>query len=236
MSELIIPPGKATGCLPRATRFGTCCDKLEDRMDVITSEDTLRSLIGTVGLRPRLDTVGVYDQNGFGSCATESTTASWKLSSAESNRDFIELNPLSIYHFTSGGSDRGSNIDRNLEYARDVGILPESVWPRSKGFRAKIPQSLIDDHAGKYRIREFWDCGTIDEVRTSLALGFPVVFGWRSHSCCLIELKNMSTAYYLNSWGADWGDNGVGEIALRSINFGYGAFSVRSVTDPGGTA
>ena len=234
MSKLIIPPGKATGCLPRATTYGQCCDKLEDRVNVITDEEQIRDLIGKVSLRPHLKTIGVYDQNGYGSCATESTAGATKLSRAASNRPYVQLNPLSIYAFTSGGVDRGSNIDRNLEHARDIGILPEDVWPRSKGFRTKPPQELLDRHASRFRIDEFWDCGSVDDVRTSLVLGFPVSFGWRGHSCVLIALKDMNTAYYLNSWGADWGDNGVGTISLRSINFGYGAFAVRSVTDAGG--
>jgi len=226
------PEGRIPGCLPRATAFGTCCPKAEDRIEVITDPDQYASLIGQISLNPYIRKR--MDQGRIGSCATASTTGTVLLVREWNDRLFVDLNWLSIYCFTSDGKDRGSNIDRNLIHARDVGILPFSVWPTTTDWKTKPPQSLLDTEACKYRIDEFFDIGTIEEVMTALVLGYPVVFGWKGHSCVLIELKDMETAYYLNSWGADWGDNGVGEIKLREINFGYGAFAVRSVVDSGG--
>lgn len=176
-----------------------------------------------------------YVAEGIGvhNCATESTTQGGMICREFGNQPFELLNPLFIYHHTSGGSDRGSNIDSNLVFARDKGIAPESVWPRSKGFRAK-PTAAAYEAALKYRIDEFFDITSIEEVGTALLSGMAVVFGWSGHSCIMTSLKSETTAEYANSWG-NWGDKGFGTIRLASINFGYGAFAIRSVTDSGET-
>ena len=173
----------------------------------------------------------IFDQGSNGSCATESTTQSEQIVRAVAGQPFVLLNPLSIYRVTSGGRDRGSSIDENLMFARETGILPESYWPRSKGFRATPPDGW-QDVAAKYRIDEFFDIGSIDEVGTALLRGLPVVFGWQGHSCVLVELLSDTEAVYANSWSKEWGDSGFGTIALSKINFSYGAFATRTAVVP----
>lgn len=38
---------------------------------------------------------------------------------------------------------------------------------------------------------------------------------------------------YANSWDESWGDNGFGMLPLNSVNWNYGAWALRSVTDAG---
>jgi hypothetical protein len=161
------------------------------------------------------------------SCATESTSQALEIVRAFEGQDYVELNPWFMYHTTSGGRDNGSNIDTNLEFVRDKGVAPESIWPRSKGWRA-TPSADAVEAAKLYRIEEFYDIATIEEIGTALLLGFPVVFGWQSHSCVLTQLLDTTTAEYANSWSPQWGDQGFGKIKLSSINFNYGAFAVRT--------
>lgn len=227
---LILPPGKKKGCLPRKSRYGDVCKLLSDEIDVIP-RDEWPDLIGSVDLRPKVNQI--LDQNGVGSCATESTTQGVMIGRAVARLPFELLNPFSIYRVTSGGRDNGSNIDTNLAFARDTGILPESYWPRSKGWKA-TPPSGWKDVAKKYRIGEFFDIGTVNEVGTALLKGFAVVFGWDGHSCILTSLLSTTKAEYANSWDPTWGDEGFGTISLNSINFGYGAFAIRSITIPSG--
>jgi len=222
------------GCNRRETRFGEVCGAFSDNLDT-WNDDVCREMIEH-GVSMKSHIREVKDQGQNGSCATESTTGSVQLIREFNGREFVKLNPLSLYAFTHAsnrGGGGGSSIDSNLARARDEGILPESVWPRSKGWHEKPPQDLMEEHAAKYRIDEFWDVGNISEVRTALLAQLPVVFGWRGHSCCLVELISMEEAIYLNSWGSDWGDDGLGRIKLSDIDFRYGAFAVRSVTDAG---
>lgn len=225
--RLIIPDGCRTGCLPRSSKFGDVCKLAADGIELIP-RDQWKDLIGTVSLRPCVRQI--LDQDGAGSCATESTTQSEMIGREVAGLPFVLLNPWSIYRVTSGGRDNGSSIDENLVFARDTGILPEAYWPRSKGFRATPPDGW-EKVAARYRIDEFFDIGSIDEVGSALLRGFAVVFGWSGHSCIMTRLLSTITAEYANSWG-DWGDQGFGKINLNSINFGYGAFATRSVVIP----
>jgi len=230
MTDLILPPGRVLGCNPRKSRFGDCCKPLADEMEVI-SRDQWASLLGNVGLRNKVKQI--IDQGNYGSCATCSTSQAVMIAREVSGQPFVFLNPLSIYRVTSGGRDNGSSIDENLEFARDTGILPESYWPYSKGFKASPPIGWEDVAAG-YRIDEFFDIANEEQVGTALLMAMPVVFGWQGHSCVLTRLLSTTTAEYANSWG-DWGDNGFGTIKLSAINFDYGAFCVRTTVSDGGT-
>ena len=226
---LQVPEGMATGCLPRETRYGEICAKLEDSIDVIP-RDKWADIIGNVVLEPYV--FRIFSQGSVGSCAWESTSQGWSMINEVAGNPSVLLNPWGGYAYTSGGRDRGSNIDRNLEFARDVGILPEEFWPRrgpnKNPWNRKPPMDLFEKHGVK--IDEFYDIGSIDEVGTALLRGFPVVYGWSGHSCVLTSLHDKNTAIYANSWGTDWGDKGFGKIALNRINFGYGAFAVRTIT------
>jgi hypothetical protein len=226
MTQLIIPPGKKTGCLPRASRPGQWCSLFGERIPVIPVAQW-GDLIGEVELRSCVSKI--KDQDGVGSCATESTSQAVEIVRQVEGQPWVELNPWSIYWNTSGGSDNGSSIDENLVYARDYGICPESIWPREKGWKAK-PSAEALTAAKEYRIVEFYDVGTTEEIGTALLLGFPVVFGWQGHSCVLTQLLTVTTAEYANSWAPSWGDNGFGSIKLSAINFQYGAWALRTAT------
>jgi hypothetical protein len=197
---------------------------MADMIEIIP-RDKWAGLIGQVDLRPQVKVV--LDQGNVGSCATEACTGAVMICRSTAGLPHVLLNPWSIYRVTSGGRDQGSSIDENLQFARDVGILPESYWPRSKGWKATPPQGW-EAIANKNRIKEFYDCGNIPQVGSALLYGFSVPFGWQGHSCVLTKLVSPKEAEYLNSWG-DWGDQGFGRIKLSSINFGYGAYCVRAV-------
>ena len=231
--RLTLPPGYKTGCLPRKLAFGKVpgCPPMADVIETIPERDW-GDLIGNVALCPNVRQI--LDQGRNGSCATESTTQGVLIVRDVAGLPFVLLNPLSIYRVTSGGRDQGSNIDSNLIFARDIGILPESYWPRSKGFRA-IPPDGWEDVAKPYRIEEFYDIRNKVEVGSALLKGFAVVFGWSGHSCIMTRLLSKTAARYANSWGMYSGsDNGFDTIKLRSINFGYGAFAIRTATSEGG--
>jgi hypothetical protein len=228
--ELVIPPGKKTGCLIRKYKPGEAFPLFSERIDVI-DPDNWDNYVSSVNLRPYVK--HIYDQDAVGSCATESASQAVKIVRAFQNLPYVELNPLSVYAFTSGGRDNGSNIDENLRRVKEVGILPMDLWPRSKGWKIKPPKDLLDAEACKYRVDEVYDISTMAEFGTALLKWMPVVFGWSGHSCVATGLKRTSGGVwvfeYANSWDDDWGDEGFGELRLSSVNFGYGAWAVRTV-------
>jgi len=221
------PPGRVKGCLYRGSLPGAVCPLASERIKTIPQREW-SDLIPRIDLRPKVPSV--FDQNGNGSCATESATGGVKVCRSMNRMPFMELNPLFVYHTTSGGRDSGSNIDSNLAFIREHGVAPESVWPRSKGF-LKTPSEEAKHAALRYRIDEFFDIQTWEEFGSALLQGFAVVWGYSGHSILATGLTDENTIEYLNSWGM-WGDQGYGRARSRSIVWGYGAWAIRSVIVP----
>lgn len=228
--EMVVPPGKAMGCLPRKSKVGEVCPMAAERIKIIPRNEW-DDYAKQTNLRPFVQQV--LDQNGVGSCATESPTGGVMIGRATAGLPFVLLNPWFIYRVTSGGRDSGSSIDENLEFVREHGIAPESLHPRKLGWRAKPSEEAVEA-AKSYKIEEFYDVTSIDEMVSCLLSGFPVVWGANGHAVCKVAHLNDKEGLDLNSWGTDWGDKGFGVWAPYSkINWNYGAFAVRVATASG---
>jgi len=226
------PPNRVRGCLPRRSRPGTICPMAADRIKVIPRaewSDLASQLAAGQGLKPFVR--DVLDQASVGSCGMESSAGSVMVSRVFRGLDHVLLNPLSGYHFTCHGVDRGSSIDENLEFIREHGLAPESVWPRSKGWRAK-PSVEAMAAALAFRIEEFYDISSIDEMVSAILQGYPVVYGANGHAVCKVRHLNENEGEDLNSWGPEWGDGGFGVWAsYRAVNWQYGAWAIRACSE-----
>jgi hypothetical protein len=231
MSELfIVPPGRKTGALYRTSKFGGVCSIWGEKMEVLSASEIEEAIaarqLGEVDGR---DSTGpIFDQDGVGSCAAEACTQGVQSTRKRQNLPFVQLSPWFLYHHSSGGVDRGSSLDTNLEYARDIGIASMAVWPRDKGWRDKPSNEAYAD-ALQYRLTEFYDVGTISEVQTALVKGFFVQFGHDSHSELFVDILSMTTGKVANSWSTGWGDGGYHDFSFSRINWGYGCFAFRAV-------
>lgn len=174
----------------------------------------------------------ILSQNGRGSCAAECVSQALMTVANYSGHQRRLLNPWSLYAWTSGGVDRGSNIGANFRRAREVGIMPMDVWPRSKGWRSKPSEDLLREHAARYRIDEFWEIRTREEAGSALLQNIPFVYGRRGHAITGIEMIDDDRFYYANSWN-EWGENGFGIDRLSRDLGGYGMYAGRSVVDDG---
>lgn len=224
MTELIVPPGKATGCLLQTTRHGEICSLFREKIKVIPQEEW-DNFMGQIDLRPHVH--GVFDQDGVGSCASESRTLTLEVNRDWAGRPYERLSPWFLYHHVAHGRDNGSTLGENLIYARDHGIAPMRLHPREKGWRSK-PSAEAYQAAKQYKLDEFFEITSIEEVGTALLLAMPVVFGWSGHSCMMTKLMDERTVEYANSWHSSWGDEGFGTLRLSAINFGYGCYADRS--------
>lgn len=225
-----IPDGRVAGCLPRKTRFGEICPLYSERLEVL-SDAELKAREGHYNLRQF--TKVMLNQGNVGSCATEATAGAMMIQRAFSGMPHVTLNPWFIYYETSGGRDQGSSIDENLAFARSRGVCPMSVWGRDKGWK-KRPSDEAFREALKFKIEEFYDLVNIREAKSANALGYPVVYGARGHAVVKIFYGPGGSSLDLNSWGENWKDKGFGLWAsYEDIDFRYGAFAVRVVTEIG---
>jgi len=227
-TPLIAPPGKRKGCLRRTDSFGSRFKPMADQTRILSWEEIKHRMHSALSLRPFVRQI--LDQDGVGSCAAEAVTQAIMTTRVKAGQPHVLLNPWSIYQETSGGRDRGSNIGDNIAFATEQGCLPKAVWPRSKGWRTKPPQELWDRYGKHFRLDEVGEIGEAQETASALVDAFAIVFGWQGHSCMLDHLLDEDTAEYANSWKQTWGDEGFGKVYLRSINYGYGQFAVRTTT------
>lgn len=224
--EYATPPEFRSGCLLRTSLPGERCPLFGDRIEVIPKAEWAAH-IGQVSLRPYV--TEIFDQDGVGSCASESSTQALQIALAFAGRPWVQLSPWFVYRSVSGGRDSGSSIDDNLEFLRTSGSCPMEMLPRSGGWKAK-PSAEAVEAAKSYRIDEYYDITTAEEFGTALLKGFPVVYGRSGHAIVAVELVSPSEIRYCNSWG-DWGDGGFAVESLSKVNWGYGAFAVRTAVE-----
>jgi len=222
--------GRKAGCLllPKGVKSTRFCDRLSDRIEVIPEnqwDDYLQQ-----DTRINMDEVVPYvlDQDQVGSCAAEATTGGILDIRNFSGQPIVRLNPYGLYHFSGDGVDRGSNIDVNLRYARELGVPPLDLWPREKGYRNR-PSDEAMEAAKQYRIVEFYDIQNRTEFGSALLQGFVVVYGRDGHAILAVYLKDRRTIIFLNSWG-NWGREGRGEESIDRVTYGYGVYCIRTCT------
>lgn len=238
MSDILKPPPWfKPGLLPRKSKFGECCPALRDHVDAIIPVDEWEEHIPKVRMRHLV--WHILYQGSPGSCGSEATGQTVYVARELAGLERVKLNPYSLYHYTSYGRDGGSSLDDNMllacgrhpRWPGKGGIAPQSIWPRSKGWR-KEPSEEARAEAWKYRNHEFYDVGNWTELGTALLRGFAISFGYPGHGICGVELVDKSTVRYANSWAESWGDEGFGTIHRRSIEWSYGVFAVRTAIVP----
>jgi hypothetical protein len=173
-----------------------------------------------------------YVAEGIGvhNCASEASSGALITTRVAAGLPHITVNPYFVYHHVSGGRDQGSTIGDNLRFLREKGVVPESVYPRSRGWQARPPAEAYDAALG-LRILEYYDIRTLDEVITALVKGFPVVYGANGHAvykCAHVP----NTGLDVNSWGTQWKNGGFGVwVPYSGMQLRYGVFAIRTVTE-----
>jgi len=221
------PPDFKPGCKVRSSLPGARCPLFGTKIEVIPKAEWPKH-IGNISLRPYIR--AIFDQGSTGSCASESSTQALQIARAFAGRPWVQLNPWFVYHTVSGGADRGSSIDDNLEFLRENGVAPMEIWGRDKGWKAE-PSAEAKAAAKDNRVDEYYDISTVEEFGTALLKGFPIVYGRDSHAICAVELVSPTQFRYVNSWHESWGDGGTAVEPLTKINWSYGAWAVRTPTD-----
>jgi len=224
-TPLVPPPGCGKGLRMRDTLPGQVCGCASDlpEFDVIPVDQWDDYIASGVTMKDEVN--WIYNQGQVGSCAAESACGGLDLARSICGYRPVKFNPYATYHYSSGGSDRGSTLTENLRLLRTMGAFPESVWPRSNGWQRK-PSTEAHEAAKLYRILEFYEVRSWEEFGSALLHRYPVYWGYSGHAILAVELLNKSQLLYRNSWGENWNNGGFGVANSSQVIWNYGVFLI----------
>lgn len=173
------------------------------------------------------------DQNGHGYCWSYSTAACIQMLRAISNMPYVQLSAHSVACVIKNFRDEGGWGALSLDFAKDKGYVPVSLWPaKSMDRRYNTPDNW--QAALEYRVTEGWvdlKPAVYDrdmsgqQVGTSLLNRVPVIcdYNWWGHSVAAMDLVDVYPSRssrelsrygvrIRNSWSDRWGTNGDGVL------------------------
>jgi C1A family cysteine protease len=197
---------------------------------------TLPSLID---LRPQCPRV--EDQGELGSCTANALIGALEFLEMKDKVRFTELSRLFVYYNErviegSVNSDAGAMLRDGIKTLAKQGVCSETNWPYDiKGFTKKPPKGCYQE-AEKHQILSYARINTVDEMRATLAEGFPFVFGFAvyegfqsaqvsksgvvnlpekgekqvgGHAVLAVGYDDATKRFTVrNSWGTGWGMKG----------------------------
>jgi C1A family cysteine protease len=97
---------------------------------------------------------------------------------------FVVLSPLFLYYEErvlegTVDYDSGATIRDGMKVLAKTGICPEVDWPYYIGYFTKNPPDLAYQHAPDYQIFVYSRIFTLDDIKSALATGNGVVFGFQ---------------------------------------------------------
>jgi len=190
----------------------------------------------------------IKDQGQTSSCTGQAWSQGLRLAYFWSGFDCPELSAEYLYYL--GRAEHGGEHDDSGSYLRTVGTAvkkfgaaDEGAWPFADE-KVNVQPNMRALHSGYDRkgLRGYYriDSGDVEGVRHALAMGCPVVAGWRvseaflywqtgpvpeqienivgGHALCLHGYRSDGTFEGVNSWGLSWGEGGLfvaSEIFVR---------------------
>lgn len=217
------------GCLPRTTEpDGSVFPIVGDA--------------GTIPLKPRSQWTptslahhvwNIHDQGNQNSCCPTAYAGLLETLREIQGLDRIPFSQAYPYHYANGGRDQGASLDVVFFAIRDRGITPASIVD-PMDWRGKTWPADVDDRAAEFRIVEEWDMIHVDALGSGLEAGFPGVLGvfWTGgggHAVYAVGKRpaargNSWDFQIANSWGHDWGENGLGWLPESQVAEGIRYF------------
>ncbi|HME44118.1 MAG TPA: C1 family peptidase [Syntrophorhabdales bacterium] len=139
------------------------------------------SLPSSVDLRPTCPAVA--DQGNLGSCTANALAGAMEFLMLKDQKPYADLSRLFIYYDErviegTVDQDSGAMIRDGIKTLADQGVCTETLWPYDISQFAVKPADACYQEALNYKITLYARLNVIDEMRASLADGFPFVFGF----------------------------------------------------------
>lgn len=237
MEESTVKPASAILPSGREFRLGWKPDCIDTRDQLFTP---FRGLIpDTLDLRTRFTQPEIYDQGSLGSCTANAIGFAYQFRSmVQNNRLQFAPSRLFIYYNerASEGTiaeDSGAQIRTGIKSVNREGVCSELTWPyRINAFKTRPPPRCYSEAVSrKSRTYKRVD-GTIAGIKSAIASGHPVVFGFYVYSSfttidadgvmpmpkpdeeflgghAVVAVGYTRTHLIVrNSWGSKWGADG----------------------------
>lgn len=168
------------------------------------------------------------DQNGKGYCWAHSSTNCVRYVRAVNHQPYADLSAYSVACKIKRFRDQGGWAGESMEFIAQNGVATSQFWPQRSMDRSNDNPTTWAD-AAKYIVEEWMDLDPEqmeDQWVTCTLLGIPVAsdYDFWGHSVCGIGVDafvgtgrntRVDTSIIDNSWGDQWGDNGVGKLKGR---------------------
>lgn len=202
---------------------------------------SLATLPSSVDLRKTCPPV--YDQGELGSCTAQSVAGLAQFLLIKDKKPSYVPSRLFIYYNervmeNSVKFDNGATLISGMKVLRKFGAPHEKLWwYNEKKFTVKPNKKVYDDGLN-HQIKEYLavDNGNIEEIKTILSEGYPLVFGCTvynsflssstehsgivtmpkqrekmagGHAMLIVGYNDTKKLFIVrNSWGVNWGDKG----------------------------
>jgi C1A family cysteine protease len=212
-------------------------DKFDARDHIYTHQLTLTRTPALVDLRKWASPI--EDQGSLGSCTGQAIAGAIELIGRK-NSKIHDVSRLFIYYqervlIGTVHYDSGAYIRDGIKVTYTHGAPLERFWPYDiNRFKIKPTANAYSD-AKKRRVTGYKRCLDFKTVKSAVAAGNPVVFGFNvytsfnninrtgimtypnkarerflgGHAVCIVGYRDIDSRFIVrNSWGPGWGDNG----------------------------
>ncbi len=218
-----------------------------DRYQTVLSKTARKVTMPRQGLRPskidlREKCPPIYNQGAIGSCTAFSMGKGLREFMQRANGERTpELSALWLYYEERVhmgqewiAKDSGANMADGMHVLKEQGCALDVHAPYVPNMFADKPRQAAYDSAAEWKIKESIELASFDDVKTALAAGKPVAFGfivyarfqfigkdgmmtmpWKfepkmgGHAVLAVGYDDAQERLIVrNSWGSGWGDKG----------------------------
>ena len=183
----------------------------------------------------------VENQLALNSCTANALVGALEFLQIKFNQPHVDLSRLFLYYNErsmegSVGQDKGARIRDGVKCLKQAGICSEDLWPYDVSKVFTQPAPACYSAAVSHQLIGYYAVRSLDDMKASLAEGFPVVFGFAvfaafesqqvaktgilnypdpseapvgGHAILAVGYNDKSQRLIIrNSWSWDWGQHG----------------------------